>query len=163
MPRPVALASSSSIASTAWALPAILLDAHDTLSDCGVAIRSATERFDTSSPIGSFLFQLLASLAELEKSTISERTSRGRDRVTAHGKWTCGPIPFGYDLDDKGYLVASERIVETRRVTEAELVADMFVRVARRRDDDQRRVPAAQRARGPPRDALRRRESPDSR
>jgi hypothetical protein len=29
-----------------------LLNAHDTLSDCGVAIRSATERFDTSSPIG---------------------------------------------------------------------------------------------------------------
>jgi site-specific DNA recombinase len=107
-----------------------LLDAHDTLSDYGVAVRSATEPFDTSSPIGSFLFQLLASLAELEKSTISERTSRGRDRVTAHGKWTGGPIPFGYDLDDRGYLVASERVVETLGVTEAELAADIFARVA---------------------------------
>jgi len=87
-----------------------LLDAHDTLSDCGVSIRSATEPFDTSSPIGSFLFQLLASLAELEKSTISERTSRGRDRVAAQGKWTGGPIPFGYDLDGTGHLVASARV-----------------------------------------------------
>jgi site-specific DNA recombinase len=108
-----------------------LLNAHDTLSDCSVAIRSATECFDTSSPIGSFLFQLLASLAELEKSTISERTSRGRDRVNAHGKWTCGPIPYGYDLDDKGHLIPSERRVDTRGVTEAELVADIFTRIAR--------------------------------
>jgi site-specific DNA recombinase len=101
------------------------------LSECGVAIRSATEPFDTSSPIGSFLFQLLASLAELEKSTISERTSRGRDRVTKNGKWTGGPIPFGYDLDDKGLLIASERIVESLAVTEAALVANVFARVAR--------------------------------
>src|SRR5687767_438961 len=55
-----------------------LLDAHDALDGLGVAIKSATEPFDTSSPIGSFLFQLLASLAELEKSTIAERTSLGR-------------------------------------------------------------------------------------
>jgi hypothetical protein len=79
----------------------------------------------------SFLFQLLASLAELEKSTISERTSRGRDRVNAHGKWTCGPIPYGYDLDDKGHLIPSERRVDTRGMTEAELVADIFTRIAR--------------------------------
>src|SRR3954463_1245266 len=102
-----------------------LLDAHDALSSHDVAIRSATEPFDTTSPIGSFLFQLLASLAELEKSTISERTSLGRDRVTARGKWTGGPIPFGYDLDDKGHLIASQRRIETLAVTESELVGDI--------------------------------------
>src|SRR5206468_472433 len=50
-----------------------LLDAHAALSKAGITIRSATEPFDTSTPIGTFLFQLLGSLAELEKSTITER------------------------------------------------------------------------------------------
>src|SRR5262252_6251807 len=48
---------------------AVLLAAHTALSDHDVTIRSATEPFDTSTPIGKFLFQLLGSMAELEKST----------------------------------------------------------------------------------------------
>jgi site-specific DNA recombinase len=48
-----------------------LLEANAALEALGVTIRSATEPFDTSTPIGRFLFQLLGSLAELEKSTIS--------------------------------------------------------------------------------------------
>ena len=44
-----------------------LLDAHAALSKAGITIRSATELFDTSTPIGTCLFQLLGSLAELEK------------------------------------------------------------------------------------------------
>jgi site-specific DNA recombinase len=40
-----------------------LLESHDALDACGVAIRSATEPFDSGSPIGAFLFQLLGSLA----------------------------------------------------------------------------------------------------
>ena len=79
-----------------------LLDAHDALERAGVTIRSATEPFDTSTPIGTFLFQLLASLAELERSTMQERMTMGRDRVARDGKWTGGPIPFGYDVDAEG-------------------------------------------------------------
>jgi site-specific DNA recombinase len=41
-----------------------LLEAHTVLSQAGITIRSATEPFDTSTPIGTFLFQLLGSLAE---------------------------------------------------------------------------------------------------
>jgi site-specific DNA recombinase len=107
-----------------------LLDAHDTLADHGVAIRSGTEPIDTTTPIGAFIFQLLSSLAELEKNTISERTSRGRHPVTADGKWTNGPIPFGYELDAKGHLVTSARRVEALDITEAELVAQIFARMA---------------------------------
>src|SRR5215207_783859 len=107
-----------------------LLDAHDALDGLGVAIKSATEPFDTSSPIGSFLFQLLASLAELEKSTIAERTSLGRNRVASDGRYTGGPIPIGYDLDAEKRYIASERIVAQLGITEAALVSEVFQRVA---------------------------------
>ncbi|ETW99616.1 MAG: hypothetical protein ETSY2_40580 [Candidatus Entotheonella gemina] len=109
---------------------AALLDAYHLLSKIGVSIRSATEPFDTATPIGTFLFQLLGSLAELEKSTIVERMTLGRDRVARNGKWGPGIVPFGYDTDDEGCLTPSTRMVESAGMTEAELVCDIFRRLA---------------------------------
>lgn len=107
-----------------------LLAAHERLDTVGVAIRSGTEPFDTASPIGKFLFSLLGSMAELERSTISERMTGGRDRVARAGQYTGGPIPFGYDLDDDKRFIPSARIVEQLGITEAELVRDIFSRIA---------------------------------
>jgi site-specific DNA recombinase len=107
-----------------------LLAAHDWLDNADVAIRSGTEPFDTTSPIGKFLFSLLASMAELENKTISERMSRGRDRVAAQGQYTGGPLPFGYDLDDEKRYIPSARIVDQLGMTEAEAVREIFRRIA---------------------------------
>ncbi len=107
-----------------------LLEAHTLLEAQGVTIKSATEPFDTASSIGRFLFQLLGSLAELERSTITERMTMGRDRVARTGKWTNGPIPFGYSLDPDGLLIPSEREAPGAGMTEAELAKSVFVRVA---------------------------------
>lgn len=107
-----------------------LLDADAELEAAGVTIRSATEPFDTSSPIGRFVFQLLGSIAELERETITERTMLGRARAVREGKWTNGPIPWGYDLDAEKRLVPSERMVPSLDITEAELVRDLFRRMA---------------------------------
>jgi site-specific DNA recombinase len=108
----------------------VLLDAHSALEQAGITIQSATEPFDTSSPIGRFVFQLLGSIAELERSTITERMTMGRDRVAKRGKWTGGPIPFGYDLDVAGCLIPSERLVPALGITDADLVRDLFERLA---------------------------------
>lgn len=107
----------------------VLLDAHDQLSASDVAIRSATEPFDTALPIGQFLFQLLGSLAELDRATIIERMTLGRDRAARQGKSTGGRIAFGYDVDADGQLVPSSRRL-THGQTEAETAAEIFTRVA---------------------------------
>jgi site-specific DNA recombinase len=107
-----------------------LLAAHERLDRAGVAIRSGTEPFDTASPIGKFLFLLLGSMAELERSTISERLTLGRDRVVRQGQYTGGPIPTGYDLDDDRRLVPSTRIVAQLGISEADMVRDIFKRIA---------------------------------
>ncbi len=109
---------------------AALLEAHDVLDRLGVTVRSATEPFDTSTPIGRFVFQLLGSVAELEKSTISERMTLGRNRVAQQGKWTGGPIPFGYALDEERRLVPSPVVVPSAGMTEAEIARDVFRTVA---------------------------------
>jgi len=106
-----------------------LITAHDALASSGVAIRSATEPFDTTTPIGTFLFQLLGSLAQLDRTTITERMSLGRDRVAKGGKYTGGPIPFGYDLDRHNLYVPSERLIPQLGITEADYIRDLFARV----------------------------------
>ena len=107
-----------------------LLDAHERLDRAGVAIRSATEPFDTASPIGKFLFSLLGSMAELERSTISERMTMGRDRVARDGRYTGGPIPTGLTLTADNHFTPSERAMPALGVTEADFVRDLFRRVA---------------------------------
>jgi site-specific DNA recombinase len=107
-----------------------LIEAHDALERAGVAIKSASEPFDTQQPIGKFLFQLLGSLAELDRSNMQERLILGRDRVAKAGKWTGGPVPFGYDLDAEGCLVASDRSVHGSGQTESELARTIFERIA---------------------------------
>src|SRR6266567_6861309 len=103
-----------------------LIEAHDILSCFGVTIRSATEPFDTSTPIGTFLFQLLGSLAQLDRAQVLEQLSRGRDRVARNGKWTDGLIPYGYTVDKEGRLTPNERFVQAAGMTEADIVRDLY-------------------------------------
>ena len=107
-----------------------LLDAHDDLERAQVSIRSGTEPFDTRELMGRFVFQLLGSLAELERGTIIERMTLGTERSVRAGKWTNGPIPFGYDLDTENRLIPSARLVEGTGYTEAEIARLVFVRMA---------------------------------
>lgn len=107
-----------------------LLDAHDQLAAADVTIRSASEPFDTSTPIGKFLFQLLASLAELDRASLLDRMVLGRDRVARDGKWNGGGVPFGIDLDAERRPVKSVRLVPGVEMTESEMVADLVRRIA---------------------------------
>jgi len=107
-----------------------LTDAHDVLSQFGVTIRSANEPFDTSTPIGKFVFQLLGSLAELDRAQILDQLTQGRDRVARKGKWTGGLVPFGYVTDTQGCLERSAAWVDALELTEAEMVRDLYTRIA---------------------------------
>jgi site-specific DNA recombinase len=107
----------------------VLLGAHEALEAASVTLKSATEPFDTSSPLGRFVFQLLGSIAELEKDTIIERMTLGRDQQARKGRWL-GVVPFGYDVDPAGHLVPSERFLACVRMTEAALVRRLYRRLA---------------------------------
>ncbi len=71
----------------------------DELERASVHFRSATEPFDTSTPAGRMLVQMLGVFAEFEREIIIDRVRNGMQRKAATGKWTGGSVPYGYDLD----------------------------------------------------------------
>src|SRR5215207_4825045 len=94
----------------------VVVDAHDRLMEAGVAFRSATEPVDTSTPAGRLIFQMLASFAEFERSTIAERSRDGLHRAFKAGAQP-GRIPYGYDLDKDGrFTVVEEEAAVVREI-----------------------------------------------
>jgi site-specific DNA recombinase len=99
----------------------VVVDAHDRLEEAGVAMRSATEPIDTSTPAGRLIFQMLASFAEFERETIAERVREGVRRSLKEGK-RFGVIPYGYDITETGEFVVVEE--------EAARVREIFTNIA---------------------------------
>lgn len=66
----------------------------------GVEFVSVTQQFSTSTSVGRMTLNLLATFAQFERETISERT---RDKIAAtrrRGMWTGGHLVLGYDAVD---------------------------------------------------------------
>lgn len=95
-----------------WKLDRLSRNAMDMLylykrfKDEGIHLRSLSESFDTTAPIGSFMLHLMAGLAELESNETGFRTKKGMDTASRMGR------KFGPD----------------GRVSDADLeeIADMF-------------------------------------
>jgi DNA invertase Pin-like site-specific DNA recombinase len=79
------------------------------LSTAGASFVSITQNFSTADAMGRLTMNMLMSFAEFEREMISERT---RDKIAGarrKGKWTGGPVPFGYSAKDKKLLVNEPR------------------------------------------------------
>jgi site-specific DNA recombinase len=109
------------------------LDLVDFFEDAEVGLRSMTETFDTTNPMGRFAIQMIAAVAELERGTILERTSMGRARIAAQGRWTGGVVPYGYLVDGEGYLVVDRTPRHGCPYSEAEIIERIYRMIA----DDQ--------------------------
>lgn len=78
----------------------------DDLDAAGVAFRSATEPFDTATPAGRMMVQMLGVFAEFERRMIIDRVIAGMERKATRGEWTSGSHPFGYTTNSEtGFLV----------------------------------------------------------
>lgn len=69
-----------------------ILDKHN------VSFVSVTENFDTSSPIGRAMLNIVLVFAQLERETIAERVRDNYHHRFKLGVWTGGPAPFGFSL-----------------------------------------------------------------
>ncbi len=98
----------------------------DELAACEVVFRSATEPFDTGTPAGRMMMQMLGVFAEFERALIVERIVAGQERKAARGGWLGGTRPYGYQL-------ATDREHLEPQPTEAPLVPRIFELYAHRR------------------------------
>ncbi len=91
----------------------------DELDQAGVIFRSATEPFDTGTPAGRMMVQMLGVFAEFERALIVERITAGLERKAARGGWCGGRRPYGSTSHaDRDHL--------QRNTTEAPLVPVIF-------------------------------------
>lgn len=110
----------------------VILNAVYELEQHGVKVKSMTEPFDTGDPSGRFLLTILAGVADLERENILSRMWHGANRAAREGKWLGGIVPYGYTVNDDGYLEVSETNIPGFNLSEADVVRFIYSMVGER-------------------------------
>lgn len=103
-----------------------LLHIVEVLKSCGVTVRSLSEKFDSSTPIGNFTLQMLGAVGQLERHTILENSRLGRKQRDRQGEY-CGARILGYNVISKAACLEKGR--ESNLVvneSEAKLIRQIF-------------------------------------
>ncbi len=83
-----------------------LLNLVDELDQYDVALRSATEPYDTTTSAGKLMFQQLGSFAEFERNRIAERVFPGMVKGVQRGNWQGSRyVPYGYRYNREKQLL----------------------------------------------------------
>src|SRR5579859_1692514 len=91
------------------------------LASEGVAFQSVKEPFDTTTPAGRMLVQMLGVFAEFERASFIERIGAGMERKASRGEWTVGSYPYGYRRGPDGPGLTPD-------LGAAQVVRDVFAR-----------------------------------
>ena len=83
----------------------------------GVSFFSVTERFDTSTPSGRLLRNIMLTFAQFERELISERIKDKMLEKAKKGMWNSGHTPYGYKRENKKLVIDP---------TEAKIVRTVF-------------------------------------
>lgn len=70
----------------------------ETLQRHGVEFVSINEKFDTSTPMGRAMLNIIMVFAQLERETTAERVRDNYYQRAKLGSWPGGPAPYGFDL-----------------------------------------------------------------
>ena len=62
----------------------------------GVGLHSLTEQFQTETPVGKFVLQMMGATAQLEREQISQNVRLGMQERSKQGRWNSGNQVLGY-------------------------------------------------------------------
>ncbi len=91
---------------------------------------SVTENFDTSSPIGRAMLNIVLVFAQLERETVSVRVRDNYHHRFKLGVWTGGPAPFGFSLtkfDNDGHQ-ASSLIIHPENAQTVQMIFEEYAK-----------------------------------
>jgi site-specific DNA recombinase len=97
-----------------------------------IAIKSITEPFDTTSPPGKLMFNMLGSFAQFERELIGERTKLGLNRAFDEGKWATSP-PYGYNVKNGQLMLNEKEALFVKRVIELFITENLGIKLIARR------------------------------
>lgn len=104
----------------------VILNAVYELENYGVKVKSMTEPFDTGDPNGRFLLTILAGVADLDRETTLSRFWHGANRAAKAGKWLGGIVPYGYTVDDDGFLQINENHLPGMAISEVDVIKQIY-------------------------------------
>lgn len=97
----------------------LVLSLVDQLAAAGAVLVSCKESLDTTTPSGQFVLTMFAALAQLERDTIVERTTAGRNARGRIDGEKGGRVPFGYVRTEEGIAIDDESAAVVRRILDA--------------------------------------------
>jgi len=77
---------------------------------------SITERFDTSTPSGRLLRNIMLTFAQFERELTSERTKDKLLERANKGMWNGGSVPFGYKVVDKRLVPDEQKSQKLKQI-----------------------------------------------
>src|SRR5579872_5564041 len=83
-----------------------------------VSFVSVTQQFNTTTSMGRLTLNVLLSFAQFEREVTGERI---RDKIAASkkkGMWMGGPIPLGYDVQNRALVVNEPEATTVRQIFE---------------------------------------------
>lgn len=83
-----------------------------------VTFVSVTQQFSTTTSVGRMTLNLLATFAEFERETISERTRDKMGAARRKGMWTGGAPMLGFDAIDKKLVINTREAEQVRAIFE---------------------------------------------
>jgi site-specific DNA recombinase len=107
------------------------LTVAEKLNRKGKALVSICEKLDTTSAMGEFFFTLMASLAQMERKIVGERTRAALAQKRSRGEKTGGYAPYGFMVGEHGKLVEHpEERRAIRRMKELRAKGHSYQRIA---------------------------------
>src|SRR3989339_552380 len=85
---------------------------------------SITERFDTSTPGGRLLRNIMLTFAQFERELASERTKDKMLERAKKGMWNGGLVPFGYKAENKKLIINEDDAKSVRSIYESYIVGN---------------------------------------
>jgi len=107
-----------------------VLEIFDTFERNNIKYKSLTENFETETPSGRMVFQIMAVVNEMERNQISDNVSGAMSYLASQGYYLGGCAPLGYDLksNHSGDRRTSSLVINEQEAMTIRLIFDLYTK-----------------------------------